>query len=158
MRFQPGEIEGVQVREVSLHTDERGWLAEIFRSDQMEPKDTPAMGYISVTLPGAARGPHEHREQTDRFCFLGPGRFELRLWDNRDRSATYHNSKTLIVGDGKPSIVVIPPGVVHGYRNVGQVDGLVINLPDRLYKGEGWRGPLDEIRHEADPGNPFRMG
>jgi dTDP-4-dehydrorhamnose 3,5-epimerase len=49
--------------------------------------------------------------------------------------------------------VWIPPGVVHAYRNVGTVPGLVFNAPNRLYAGHGKKEPVDEIRHEqASPG------
>jgi len=35
------------------------------------------------------------------------------------------------------------------------VDGLVINLPNRLYRGEGKQNGVDEIRHEDTPDSPF---
>jgi dTDP-4-dehydrorhamnose 3,5-epimerase len=53
--------------------------------------------------------------------------------------------------------VVIPPGIVHAYRNVGKVAGLVVNCPNRLYRGEGRHDPVDEIRHEDDPKSVFRL-
>ena len=82
--IDPGvEIPGVICRPLSFHRDERGWLAEIFRQDELAPELLPAMAYISVTLPGRSRGPHAHREQTDYFCFAGPGDFRVVLWDNR---------------------------------------------------------------------------
>lgn len=54
-------------------------------------------------------------------------------------------------------MVVIPPGVVHGYRNISGEDALVINLPNRLYRGEGKAEDVDEIRHEDDPDSPYRF-
>lgn len=53
--------------------------------------------------------------------------------------------------------VVIPPGVVHAYKNIGSVDGVVMNFPDRLYAGPGRTEPVDEIRHEDDPESPFKI-
>jgi dTDP-4-dehydrorhamnose 3,5-epimerase len=64
---------------------------------------------------------------------------------------------TLLVGEADAKAVVIPKGVVHGYKNVGGVDGMVINCPNRLYMGEGKREPIDEIRHEDDPAKIYRM-
>jgi len=52
---------------------------------------------------------------------------------------------------------VIPPGVVHAYRNDGDADALVTNFPDTLYAGEGKRGQVDEIRHEDMDNSPFCM-
>jgi dTDP-4-dehydrorhamnose 3,5-epimerase len=54
----------------------------------------------------------------------------------------------LVVGQSSPAAVWIPPGVVHAYRNIGEVPGLVFNAPNRLYAGWGKHEPVDEIRHE----------
>ena len=32
-----------------------------------------------------------------------------------------------------PRAVIVPKGVVHGYKNVGDIDGMVVNCPNRLY-------------------------
>jgi dTDP-4-dehydrorhamnose 3,5-epimerase len=42
----------------------------------------------------------------------------------------------------------VPPGVVHGYINISDRDGMVLNYPDKLYKGWGKKEEVDEIRHE----------
>lgn len=114
----------------------------------------PVMSYISMTHPGFGRGPHEHIEQTDYFCFLGS--FRVYLWDNRKESNTF---KERLVLDtlGKSFTVMVPPRVVHAYKNVGMQDALVINLPDRLYRGKGKKLPVDEVRYEDDPDSVFRM-
>ena len=155
--FRRGKIEGVVVRDLRKFVDERGWLAELFRDDEIEAEFRPAMAYISTTLPGNRRGPHEHAEQADYFCFIGPSNFKLRLWDNRRGSATFGCVMTLFVGEDAPKSVIIPAGVVHAYQNVGPGVGAVINLPNRLYSGAGRGEAVDEIRHEDDPGTPFRM-
>ena len=150
-------IDGVIVHALEPHEDPRGWLVEIFRSDEWPAELAPQMAYVSMTRPGVGRGPHEHRSQTDTFCFTGPGTFEVRLWDNRPASASYGRRMVLRAGTEAPAVVVIPPGVVHGYRNVDGVDAFVVNLPNRLYRGQGSREPVDEIRHEDDPSSPFRL-
>lgn len=155
--FITGEIEGVLVRELRAFADSRGWLTELFRHDGLEPEFYPAMAYISSTKPGVSRGPHEHVDQADYFCFIGPSNFKLRMWDNRPESATRNYVMTLVVGAAKPTAVLVPAGVVHAYQNVGETDGIVINCPNRLYAGDGARGPVDEIRHEDDSNTIYRM-
>ncbi|HEX8135973.1 MAG TPA: dTDP-4-dehydrorhamnose 3,5-epimerase family protein [Pyrinomonadaceae bacterium] len=155
--FIRGAIRDVLVRPLRKFYDERGWLAELFRHDQLTEEFHPAMAYISATLPGVTRGPHEHADQADFFCFIGPSNFELRMWDNREASATYRHVMTLTVGEDNPQAVLVPKGVVHAYRNIGPVPGIVINCPNRLYMGEGRRESVDEIRHEDDPETIFRM-
>jgi dTDP-4-dehydrorhamnose 3,5-epimerase len=155
--FGVGNIEGVVIRDLRKFTDGRGWLMELFRHDDLEPQFYPVMTYISSTNPGITRGPHEHLEQADFFCFLGPSTFKLRLWDNREESETFNHVMTLMVGQENPKSVLIPAGVVHAYQNVGGVNGIVINCPNRLYMGEGKRDKVDEIRHEDDPETIYRM-
>jgi dTDP-4-dehydrorhamnose 3,5-epimerase len=155
--FKDGEIKGVVVRKLARNLDSRGWLIELFRSDELDAEFFPAMCYISSTNPGVTRGPHEHRDQADFFCFLGPSNFKLRLWDNRKDSETFLCRSTLIVGQDDPATVLIPAGVVHAYQNVGDVDGIVINCPNRLYRGIGRKEEVDEIRHEDDGDTAYRM-
>ena len=64
---------------------------------------------------------------------------------------------THVVGEDNPAVVLVPKGVVHAYQNVGAVDGIVINCPNRLYAGEGRKQTVDEIRHEVDSETRFRM-
>jgi dTDP-4-dehydrorhamnose 3,5-epimerase len=156
-RFHSGPIKDVVVYELRQHADERGWLSELFRADELEKEFYPAMAYISSTLPGMTRGPHEHTEQADLFCFTGPSNFKLRMWDNRAGSETFNHVMTLFVGQDNPQAVVIPQGIVHAYRNIGRTPGVVINCPNRLYMGAGKREPVDEIRYEDDPQTIYRM-
>lgn len=155
--FQAGEIDDVVVRQLRKFNDRRGWLSELFRHDELDVEFFPAMTYISSTTPGVTRGPHEHVDQADLFCFIGPSNFKLRMWDNRRESSTFGNVMTLTVGANNPTSVIVPKGVVHAYQNVGGVDGIVINCPNRLYMGEERRDEIDEIRHEDDPNTIFRM-
>lgn len=157
MEWKTGDIDGVVLKPLARHIDARGWLMEMFRSDELDPELMPTMSYVSLTLPGVTRGPHEHVEQTDMFAFIGPGSFQLRLWDRREYSPTFGHTIVTILGADNPSIAIVPPGVVHGYTNVSDVDGLVLNFPNRLYAGEGKRSPVDEIRHEDDPTGQFSM-
>ena len=152
-----GAIKGVVVRELKKFFDSRGWLTELFRHDELDAEFLPAMAYISSTNPGITRGPHEHWDQADYFCFIGPSNFKLRLWDNRRDSETFGHVMTMVLGADKPAAVLIPAGVVHGYQNVGDVDGIVINCPNRLYAGPGRKEEVDEIRHESDRESIFRM-
>src|SRR6266545_3911025 len=110
-RFIEAAIQDVIVRDLRKFTDARGWLVETFRRDELAAEFLPAMAYISSTLPGATRGPHEHVDQADLFCFLGPSDFQLRMWDNRKDSSTYGNRMTLVVGESDPKSVLIPRGV-----------------------------------------------
>ncbi|MBU4257376.1 dTDP-4-dehydrorhamnose 3,5-epimerase family protein [Patescibacteria group bacterium] len=148
-------IKGVTIKKLNKYDDERGWLAEIYRRD--EDKYQPAMSYISVTKPGVVRGPHEHVYQSDCFVFAGPGNFELHLWDRRENSETKDEHTKIEAGEDNPTMVIVPPGVVHGYKCVGDKDGWCVNLPDKLYKGENKQEEVDEIRWEKVDNSKYNI-
>lgn len=141
-------IDGCKLIPIETHSDRRGWLAEIFRASELEKQLIPAMGYISATSQGMSRGPHEHKDQTDLFCFAGPGDLLLILWDRREGSKTNGCRIVKNVGEKNKCVVIIPPGVVHAYVNIGGGNAYVIDLPNRLYGGKTRKEKVDEIRHE----------
>ncbi len=155
--FKKGKIDGVLIGNIVKYVDERGWLAEMFREDEIAGEYMPAMGYISMTQPGVPRGPHEHVDQSDNFGFIGPSNFKIYLWDNRKGSATYMTKQVVYAGEDSPKSVVIPPGVVHAYKNVGDKPGMVVNFPNRLFAGKGKKEKVDEIRHEDVPDTIYKL-
>ena len=150
-------ISGVTVRPLACHRDDRGWLIELFRCDELSDANRPAMAYVSQTMPGVVRGPHEHVDQSDLFAFLGPGDFELHLWDRREGSPTEEEYQRICAGVTNPLAVIVPPGVVHAYKNVSDRPGWVFNAPNRLYAGVGKGGAVDQIRWEERPDCPYRV-
>ncbi len=147
-------IDGVIIKKLQKFSDDRGWLVEFIRKDETEYQ--PAMGYVSETLPGVVRGPHEHLQQTDLFVFLS-GKFRLFLWDNRKDAANYRVREVFEVGADNPCSVLVPPGVVHAYHCVSETPGWVVNLPDKLYLGANKKEEVDEVRWEAIPDSPFKL-
>ncbi len=155
--FKNGQIHDVIVKNLSKFIDERGWLSELFRGDELGKEFMPAMSYVSMTQAGVARGPHEHVDQADLFAFIGPSNFKIYLWDNRKDSPTYNVRQVFYAGQDSPRSVIIPKGVVHAYKNVGGTLGMVLNFPNRLFAGEGKKSPVDEIRHEQDPKTIYQL-
>lgn len=150
-------MSGVVIQRLARHPDHRGWLIELFRCDELADDNHPQMAYVSETQPGVVRGPHEHREQSDCFAFFGPGEFELHLWDARRNSATLGLHERFLVGESRPRSVIIPPGVVHAYKNIGDNPGWVFNAPNRLYAGRGRCEPVDEVRYEDRTDHPYQL-
>ena len=156
MSFKVGNIKDVVVKDLAKNVDSRGWLVELFRNDELCEDIFPAMSYISMTNPKIVRGPHEHIEQTDYFCFVG-FQFKLMLWDNRKESDTYLNKMILEINDSDYKVVIVPPRVVHAYKNTGRGPGYVFNFPNKLYAGPGKKENVDEIRYENDSNSPFKI-
>ena len=166
MTFKPGPIHDAIWKPLAFYHDSRGWLTELYRHDEVPAEFRPVMAYVSMTNAGVARGPHEHVEQADYFCFIGPGIFRVYLWDARPDSPTFGHRDVKDVGEGTPFALIVPPGVVHAYKNVGAATGIVFNAASTLYAGEGktgWRGPkgtpdyVDEIRHEQIETSPYQL-
>jgi len=156
-QFAESEIQDIVVYSLKKFHDDRGWLAELFRHDELAEEFYPAMSYISFTKPGVQRGPHEHVDQADYFCFTGPSTFRVYLWDARKDSPTFGKKEVRDVGESSPYALIVPAGVVHAYKNVGDQDGWVFNGANRLYAGWLKQDPVDEIRHEKDPNSPYQV-
>jgi len=152
-------ISDVIIKRLNKYQDERGWLAEIYRSDEFNYQ--PVMSYISVTKPNVIRGPHEHKFQSDCFIFIGPGSFKLYLWDgrieNRENFDKENEYMEIEVGENNPMLIIVPPGVVHAYKCVSDCDGWCINFPDKLYKGKEKKEEVDEIRWENNLESPYKI-
>lgn len=147
-------IKDVIIKNINKYEDQRGWLAEIFRQDEVDYR--AEMAYVSLTKPGVIRGPHEHKFQSDCFVFIGPGDFELHLWDRRENETKDEYYKA-VVGQSNPCLVIVPPGVVHGYKCVSENDAYCLNLPDKLYRGVGKTEEVDEIRWETQEDSPYKI-
>jgi len=157
MNLKPTDIDGVLIGRDIRYNDRRGWLTELYRSDKLPENFAPAMSYVSMTVPGAVRGPHEHKDQSDCLIFPGMGHFRIFLWDNRPNSRTFEKQLILESSESDTLILIIPPGVVHGYKNIGSGEAIAVNAPDRLYRGQGGKDEVDEIRHENMPDSPFKI-
>jgi len=74
------------------------------------------------------------------------GSITLALYDARAGSPTRHAVNELHLTIARPQLVVVPPGVWHGFLVTGTAQALVLNLPDRAYAYEDpdhWRLPPD---------------
>lgn len=152
----PG-LPGVRLEAVPVFGDSRGTVLELFRTDEDPADFNPVMACCSWSYPGVSRGPHQHVGQDDYFTFAGPSEFMVYLWDDRLGAAGAAKGWRFPVGQSYPTRVYVPRGVVHGYKNIGTVPGLVLTVTDLLYKGEGRKEPVDEIRHELNPQSPYRI-
>ena len=89
MPLTNNDIFGIVTHPKVRFSDQRGWLTELFRADELPSGFIPVMAYVSETLPQMSRGPHEHKEQADYLIFIGPGDLKLYLWDARPVSPTW---------------------------------------------------------------------
>lgn len=154
--FEVPGLPGVRVEALPVFKDDRGSLHELFRTDEIPARFKPLMACSSWSHPGVTRGPHQHVGQDDYFTFAGPSNFTVYLWDDRPGAAGAAKGWLIHTGEQAPSRVHVPRGVVHAYRNTGNACGLVVTVTSLLFKGEGRRDPVDEIRHEQNPNSAYK--
>lgn len=152
----PG-LPGVRLETAPVFQDPRGSLHELFRLDEIPADFRPVMACSSWSHPGVTRGPHEHVAQDDYFTFAGPSEFLIALWDARPGAAAAAKGWIIRAGESHPTRIYVPHGVVHGYRNIGKVPGLVVTVTSELFRGKGRKEAVDEIRHELNPDSPYHF-
>jgi dTDP-4-dehydrorhamnose 3,5-epimerase len=143
-----GRINNISFEQINIFKDTRGWLCEMYRNDEMNADTLPMMSYVSLTYPDIMRGPHEHIYQTDTFILLGMSTMRIYLWDNRTDSDTFMNRSEIDCEEGRIYRLIVPPKVIHGYKNIGSKDSLIINFPNKLFAGEMKKEEIDEVRYE----------
>lgn len=133
-------IEGVEIAELKLFTDESGSFNEIGRFDDGLLKNFPdfKLKQVSYSLmhPGAIKAFHLHFKQEDIWFVPPSDKLLVGLVDLRKDSRTYKNSQRLILGGSKPSLLYIPRGVGHGAANLTNKDGQIFYFVSEQFNAE----------------------
>ena len=124
-------IQGVEIKQLARHADERGFLMELLRSDDAIFTKF-GQCYVSMNYPGVIRAWHWHKKQDDFFVVM-KGMIKVGLYDMREGSPTRGEVGEFYLGDNNNIMLKIPVGVVHGYRTVGTEPSLLINFPSEVY-------------------------
>lgn len=121
-----GSIEGVRVTPLKLVANERGRLMEVQRRD--EP-GFPGFGqvYVTQSFAGVVKAWYRHRTQIDQLAAI-TGRAKLVLYDERAESPTKGVVQEIIMGELAPTLALIPPGVWHGFKALGETSAFFIHL------------------------------
>ena len=138
----PDLIAGVRIHPYPLFPDDRGYFLEVLRVGEGLPAGFPvASTQVSAALsyPGTIKAFHYHRHQTDLWV-PAQGMFQIALVDLRVDAATYGQRNTIYAGQLRHWQVLIPPGVAHGYKIIGEQAAMLVYVTDRHYN------PADEGR------------
>lgn len=137
--------EGMIVRDLVTHVDDRGTVVELFDPRWGVSPDALVFAYQFTIRPGKAKGWGVHRQHEDRYAFLD-GELELVFYDAREDSATSGQESRLVLSPHHRKLVTIPRGVWHAERNLGATDVRVVNFPTIMYdhsNPDKYRLPLD---------------
>lgn len=136
-------IDGVEIKQLRVMSDERGWLMECLRSDE-DGFVKFGQAYVTAARCGVVKAWHYHKKQVDNFTVVH-GMAKVVLYDGREGSPTKGEVNEFFMGDRNPIRVTIPAGVCHGFKGISPGEAIVLNIPTELYRYD------DPDEHRIDP-------
>ena len=137
-------IDGVVLKDLVTHADERGYFREIIRTTDDFFKEGFGQWSHSMMYAGVAKAWHVHEIQID-WWYVASGVLKVALHDTRRDSRTYRETMELHLGDHQPARVLkVPQGVAHGCK---VIDGPVhlFYVTSHVYNpGDEGRIPFDD--------------
>ena len=127
-----GQIAGVKVKPLVRHPDDRGFFEEILRDDD-DLLRRFGQASLSMSYPGVIKAFHYHERQDDLW-FFPVGSAQVVLYDGRSASPTKGVTQVLYPGEDNPLLIVIPVGVVHGYRVLGSKPLMIVYFTTESYQ------------------------
>jgi dTDP-4-dehydrorhamnose 3,5-epimerase len=133
-------IHGLMVHPLKVIPDERGRVMEIMRRDDPFFSGFGQV-YVTTVYPGIVKAWHFHKIQEDRFTCIR-GMVKAVFYDERGDSPTRGYINEIYVGEHNPCLIIIPSGIYHGWKCIGDCEAYVINIPSEPYN----RSDPDEYR------------
>jgi dTDP-4-dehydrorhamnose 3,5-epimerase len=106
------EILGVQSIRLKKHADTRGSFTELFRNSWV--RESAQQWSLMSSQAGVLRGLHVHTKHVDAMVVLRGEAF-LNLIDLRTASPTFRATQSVELSEKSLELLVIPPGVAHGF-------------------------------------------
>jgi dTDP-4-dehydrorhamnose 3,5-epimerase len=114
---------------------EDGHLTEVARASWDVIGGPIVQVHVTTTLPGRHRAWGLHQRSTDRL-FVVQGLVKIAVFDGRLDSPSYGGLNEFIVSEKNPGLLVIPPNLYHGWKNIGTSEAIIINMPTSMYNYE----------------------
>lgn len=136
-------IGGVTLRDMRPVNTGYGYLTEMLRGEWLDGNNKVDQIFVSTLKPGAVSAWHAHAVTTDRL-FVAAGMILVVLFDNREGSETRGQVNEFRISSVRPGLLIMPPRVWHGVKNVGDTPAQIINAVDSAYSYESpdhWRAP-----------------
>jgi dTDP-4-dehydrorhamnose 3,5-epimerase-like enzyme len=125
-------IRGVEVKDLTVHSDDRGDLYEMAHK-----YDMPRFGqvyFVKNPTRGTIRAFHKHQYLWDFFTIVN-GRAKFILVDDRKESPTYRKKEEIILDAGNPKMIVVPPGAHHGWQSLTD-DTILASVGSDVYDAD----------------------
>jgi dTDP-4-dehydrorhamnose 3,5-epimerase len=128
-------IAGVQFRPTRPVPHEDGHVVEVARASWDVLGGPIAQVHTTTTFQGRTRAWDLHQVGTDRL-FVVTGLVKIVIFDGRNGSPTYGLVNEFVVSEKNPGLLIVPPNLYHGWKNIGEVEAIIINMPDHMYDYE----------------------
>ncbi len=133
-------IQGVEIKNLKVITDNRGFLMEMLRCDDPIFEKFGQV-YLSVCNPNIVKGWHYHKKQVDHFVIV-KGNAKVVMYDLREGSPTKGEVQEVFMGENNPILLKIPTFVLHGMTPADNNPIYLVNCPTLPYE---YKNP-DEFR------------
>ena len=130
-------MKGIEVKKLYLKRDDRGWLVEVLRSEELKRGNRFGQFLITTANPGYVKGNHYHTRKYEWYCVI-KGEAKLILEDN-----STGEREEISLNEKEPALVMISPGITHAIENTGKDILSVL-----IY--------IDESFNESDPDTFFK--
>jgi dTDP-4-dehydrorhamnose 3,5-epimerase len=140
-------LEGVKVKKIKRFADDRGFFSEIIKEGEETFRSVKQTSYTE-TYPGVIKAFHWHRKQYDVW-FPIKGNIQIVLYDLRKDSSTFKQTQVIYAGEDNTLLILIPPGVAHGYRVLGSQRAGLFYHTSEAYDPDNpdeQRIPFDDIQ------------
>ena len=114
---------------------EDGHVTEVARASWDVIGGAVVQVHITTTLPGRHRAWGLHQRSTDRL-FVVSGLVKIAVFDGRLDSPTCGRVNEFTVSERNPGLLIIPPNLYHGWKNIGTTEAVIINMPTTMYDYE----------------------
>jgi dTDP-4-dehydrorhamnose 3,5-epimerase len=128
-------IAGVIFRPVRPVPHEDGHVTEVARASWSELADPFVQVHVTTTFPGRVRAWGLHQASTDRL-FVASGLVKIVVFDGRHESSTFGYLNEFTLSERNPGLLIIPPNLYHGWKNIGTWEAIIINMPTAMYAYE----------------------
>ena len=114
-----------KVKKLEIHKDERGWLVELLKADELE--EPVKQLHIASIKPGGVRGNHYHAKRIEWF-FLVAGKARLVLVDIKTKKRV-----SFQLSEEKPQVITIYPDISHAVKNIGKKTAYLVSAQNDIF-------------------------
>jgi dTDP-4-dehydrorhamnose 3,5-epimerase len=141
--FNGPTIQDMKFKALRTIVDGRGDVIELWSLPWVEHEGVivPQHVYQSATDYGVVKAWHLHDVHTDQFT-VTRGKMQVVCVDIRPNSPTHGHVNSFIIGIQNPAMILIPPGIMHGWKALSQPETIVVNLQSHPYD------PSDEFKYD----------